>query len=84
MPLLYIMGILIFAILIAIFAVQNAGPVSIKFFFWAVPEIPLVLVIFGTVLCGLVIGFLLGRYSKKYGQRTSHHPELLNQKRSST
>lgn len=32
MPLLYIMGILIFAILVAIFAVQNAGPVAIKFF----------------------------------------------------
>ena len=65
MPLLYIMGILIFAILVAIFAVQNAGPVAIKFFFWAVPEIPLVLVIFGTVLCGIVIGFLLGLYSSR-------------------
>lgn len=63
MPLIYGISTLIFSILIAILAVQNAGPVSIKFFFWAVPEMPLVLVILGTAVCGLVVGFLLGRFS---------------------
>ena len=63
MPLSYLVGIFLFSILIAILAVQNAGPVSIKFFFWAVPEMPLVLVIFGTAFCGLVVGFLLGRFT---------------------
>ncbi|HHV35099.1 MAG TPA: LapA family protein [Syntrophomonadaceae bacterium] len=84
MPLLYIMGILIFAILIAIFAVQNAGPVAIKFFFWGVPEIPLVLVIFGTVLCGIVIGFLLGYYSRKNASGTSRLSKSMNRKKPST
>jgi putative membrane protein len=65
MPLIYGISILLFSILIAILAVQNAGPVSIKFFFWAVPEMPLVLVILGTALCGLVVGFLLGRFSRR-------------------
>jgi len=37
----YIMGVFLFVILIAVFAVQNAGPVSIKFLFWTVPGIPL-------------------------------------------
>ncbi|MDD2358967.1 MAG: LapA family protein [Syntrophaceticus schinkii] len=85
MPLLYIMGILIFAILVAIFAVQNAGPVAIKFFFWAVPEIPLVLVIFGTVLCGIVIGFLLGLYSsRKKSSGTLRLPKSKNIEKPST
>ncbi|HHW28288.1 MAG TPA: LapA family protein [Syntrophomonadaceae bacterium] len=59
------MGVFLFVILIAVFAVQNAGPVSIKFLFWTVPGIPLVLVIFGTAFCGFVIGVLLGRLPKK-------------------
>lgn len=65
----YFLGIFAFAIIIAIFAVQNSGPVAIKLFFWTVPEIPLVLVIFGTVLLGLVAGILVGRYGwKKTGK----------------
>lgn len=60
----YIVGILVFALLISIFAVQNAGPVSIRLFFWTFPQIPLVLVIFGAALFGLVAGILLGRYSR--------------------
>ncbi len=63
MQLFYIMGVLIFAILVAVFAIQNAGPVAIKFFFWGIPETPLVLVILATVLCGIIIGFLLGRFT---------------------
>lgn len=43
----FFLGIFAFAILIAIFAVQNARPVAIRFFFWTIPEMPLVLVIFG-------------------------------------
>ncbi|NPV29676.1 MAG: LapA family protein [Firmicutes bacterium] len=61
----YTIGVLLFALLISIFAVQNAGPVRIKLFFWTVPEIPLVLVILGTTLCGLVVGILLARFARK-------------------
>ncbi|MFY9273193.1 MAG: LapA family protein [Thermacetogeniaceae bacterium] len=67
----YMIGVFLFIILIAVFAVQNAGPVSIKLFFWTVPGIPLVLVIFGTAFCGFVIGVLMGRLTKKGGQRVS-------------
>ncbi len=65
----YMMGVFLFIILIAVFAVQNAGPVSIKFLFWTVPGIPLVLVIFGTAFCGFVIGVLLGPLTKKRGRK---------------
>ncbi|HHY40055.1 MAG TPA: LapA family protein [Syntrophaceticus sp.] len=64
-------GVFLFVILIAVFAVQNAGPVSIKLFFWTVPGIPLVLVIFGTAFCGFVTGVLLGRLTKKGDRRVS-------------
>lgn len=60
----YIVGILVFALLISIFAVQNAAPVSIKLLFWTFPQIPLVFVVFGTALFGLVAGILLGRHSR--------------------
>jgi putative membrane protein len=61
----YLIGFFVFAILVAIFALQNAGPVSIKLFFWSVPNIPLVLIILGTTLCGLVVGFLLGALPRR-------------------
>ncbi|HAA89443.1 MAG: Uncharacterized protein XD63_0180 [Thermoanaerobacterales bacterium 50_218] len=60
----YVLSVLVFALLIAVFAVQNAGPVSIKLFFWTVPEVPLVLVILVTVLCGFFIGLFLGSFSR--------------------
>jgi len=61
----YIIGILVFALVISVFAVQNAGPVRIKFFFWIIPEIPLVLVILSTALCGLIVGILLACFNQR-------------------
>lgn len=49
---------LIFALLVAIFAVQNAAPVTINLF-WSVKEVPLVLVIFASAVAGALIVFLL-------------------------
>jgi putative membrane protein len=45
-------------LLVAIFAVQNAAPVAIKLF-WITTEVPLVLVILGSVLAGAIIVFSL-------------------------
>ncbi|MGB9791226.1 MAG: lipopolysaccharide assembly protein LapA domain-containing protein [Thermacetogeniaceae bacterium] len=61
----YIVAILLFAFLISVFAVQNAVPVEIRLLLWTFPRIPLVFVIFGTTLLGLIAGILLGRYSAK-------------------
>lgn len=49
---------LLVALLVAIFAVQNAAPVAINLF-WTVTEVPLVLVILGSVLAGAMIVFLI-------------------------
>jgi len=49
-----------FALLVAIFAVQNAGPVEIKFLAWQFSNISLVLVILGSAAFGALVVFLLG------------------------
>jgi putative membrane protein len=54
---------LITAILIAlatvIFALQNAGPVDVKFFFWELSNASLALVIIITLIIGLVSGLMM-------------------------
>jgi putative membrane protein len=50
-----ILIILIIIILVAIFSVQNAIPATITFFFWRF-EASLAIVIFLSVLTGLIIG----------------------------
>jgi uncharacterized integral membrane protein len=49
---------LVFALLVAVFAIQNAAPVAIKLL-WIVAEVPLVLVILGSVFAGAMIVFLI-------------------------
>lgn len=54
---------LFFALLISIFAIQNAAPVAIKLF-WISTQVPLVLVILGSVLAGALIVVLIVMWSK--------------------
>jgi len=51
---------LIFALVVAIFAVQNAGMVEINFLIWQFPQTSLVLVILGSAAFGALFVFLLG------------------------
>jgi len=51
---------LIFALLVAIFAIQNASMVEINFLTWRFPQISLVLVILGSAAFGALVVFLLG------------------------
>jgi len=53
---LYLIAGLIFALLVAIFAVQNAQPVPVRFLVWGL-EVPLALVIVGMAAAG---GLLVG------------------------
>lgn len=68
----YVLGVLIFALLVAIFTIQNAGPVNLKVFFW-VATVPLVIVILVTVLCGLLIGLALASFGK--GKKSPRIPK---------
>jgi len=62
---------LAFALLVAIFAVQNSSPVMIHIL-WTTQEIPLVLVILGSALAGAFIVFLLAVWREfSYRRRKS-------------
>ncbi|MHB1406928.1 MAG: LapA family protein [Desulfitobacteriaceae bacterium] len=67
---------LIFALLVAIFAVQNAAPVPINIF-WAVKEVPLVLVIFASAVAGALIVFLLA-LGREFKRRKAVGKEKVN------
>lgn len=57
---MYVFFGLLFAFVVAIFAVQNATPVDIDFLFWQLRGISLSLVVLGSVLAGALIALVLG------------------------
>jgi len=67
---------LLVALLVAIFAVQNAAPVAINLF-WIVAEVPLVLVILGSVLSGAIIVFLIAIWREfRIKRKVKAKPEI--------
>ncbi len=50
---------LVFAILVAIFALENNHPLAIRFLFWRFPRISEALVIIASVLLGVILGAIL-------------------------
>jgi uncharacterized integral membrane protein len=67
--------LLIVLFLVAVFSVQNALPVAITFFFWKF-EASLAIVMFLSVLCGMIAGAIIislirGKSSAKKEEKTS-------------
>jgi uncharacterized integral membrane protein len=56
----YLLTALLFAMLVALFAVQNAVEVDILFLFWRLENISLVVVILGSAFIGACIAGLVG------------------------
>jgi uncharacterized integral membrane protein len=56
MPIIVV--VLIIVLIVAVFSVQNAAPVAISFLFWHF-QASLAIVMFLTILCGIIIGALL-------------------------
>ena len=70
----YLLAVLFFALLVAIFAIQNAVPVDIQFLSWRFPEISLVLVILGSLVTGALFAFVLGLFRQaSLGRRLRHY-----------
>jgi len=57
---IYFVFALIFAVLVAIFAIQNSTPVHIQFLFWEIKRISQVLVILGAAAIGALTVLFLG------------------------
>lgn len=56
--------ILIIVLLIIIFSLQNSADVQLKLFFWSI-NIPMVLLILGSMIFGVIIGLLFPARGKK-------------------
>lgn len=76
----YLLLALVFALVVAIFAVQNTEPVTINFLTWQFKEISLVLVILGSSAVGAVFLFLLGVVKQLSLYRKNRELRLANQK----
>ncbi|RJX19329.1 MAG: LapA family protein [Ammonifex sp.] len=57
---LYLILGLLFALLVAVFAVQNSTPVNIRFLAWEFKNISLALVVLGAAAGGAFIVFIMG------------------------
>lgn len=57
---IYLFVALLFAILVSLFAVQNAVQVDILFLFWRIERVSLVVVILGSALVGACVAALVG------------------------
>lgn len=80
---LYLVGALLFALLVAVFAVQNTIAVQVVFLFWQF-EVSLVLVILGSACFGALCLFLVSMF-KNFGVWRKHRElegknKLLNEK----
>ncbi|WP_240985196.1 LapA family protein [Acididesulfobacillus acetoxydans] len=67
---------LAFALLVAVFALQNANPVAIRFF-WTEARVPLVLIILGSAFAGAIVTLLLAfwrDFRKKRKSRADENP----------
>jgi uncharacterized integral membrane protein len=69
--------VVVLIVLVAMFSVQNAGPVAISFFAWKF-EASLAIVIFLVLLCGIVIGMIVSfwrGWSRKRRGKTARDKE---------
>lgn len=55
----YILIVLVIALLVALFAVQNALRVDIRFLWWTFPQVSLVMIMLGSFTGGALAAFLL-------------------------
>lgn len=62
--------LLVLILLVAIFSVQNAVPISITFFFWRF-EASLAIIVFLSAICGLIAGVVMAMLirTKSKGQK---------------
>lgn len=67
-----VLGLLL-AILVAVFAIQNAAPVEVHFLFWTLPKLGLAVVILAATLVGAALGSLLGIF-RVIRERRRIHP----------
>ncbi len=72
--------VLIIVLIVAVFSIQNAGPVAINFLFWQF-QASLAVVIFLSVLAGVAIGGTVGFVTKMKRRRKGIKPTVATDKK---
>jgi uncharacterized integral membrane protein len=74
-------GSLFFAVLIALFAVQNISPVSVNLLFWRVESMPVAMVVLASAALGALTTYLFGlsRQVRGHFERRGHRSTIRNQ-----
>lgn len=80
---LLIVILLILAILLVIFTLQNTIAITLNIFFWEITDAPLVLVLLSCILLGYLIAVFyfyprLWKVKREYKQLEKHNTELKN------
>ena len=73
--------LLILAILLVIFTLQNSSEITINLFFWEIADVPLALVIIGCIIIGYLLSVIyfsprLWKVKKEYRQMVKFNKEL--------
>lgn len=69
--------ILILALVVAVFAIDNATPVSVHFLIWSLPRMGLALVILVSALLGAILGVAVG-LSQLFRERRSRRHGMVS------
>ena len=78
---LVIIILLILAVLLVIFTLQNSFEITIQFFFWEIQDAPLVLVLLSCILLGYIVASIyfyprLWKLKKEYRKLITFNDEL--------
>ncbi len=76
----YLFFVLLLAVFVAIFAVENTSPVDLKFLGWTFPQIPVVMVIICSFVVGALAAFFLGLTRMLRSAIRFREMEVLNRK----
>lgn len=72
--------LLILAVLLVIFTLQNSMEITINVFFWEITEAPLVLVLIGCIVIGYILAIIyfyprIWKLKKEYNKLLKNNPE---------
>ncbi len=73
--------LLILAVLLVIFTLQNSMDITVNIFFWEIKEAPLVLVLLGCIVIGYILGIIyfyprLWKLKREYNKLIRFNSEL--------
>lgn len=63
-----VLAVLIVALVVVAFALENQQGVALSFLTWATPQLPVSLFVVGALIIGMIVGPALGLLSRRKGK----------------